>query len=1057
MKFKLPSFSIIIVCICLSLLGVLAIPKLNLRLTSSRTSKAIHIAFSWPNASSRLLEQKVTSRLEGVFGLIKGVKKITSSSDQDYGYVQVFFKENIDLDKARFEVANLIRRIYPSFPDEVSYPEITIGAHYGGNSPVLNYSINSKHNAFKIKTYLEEQVEPVLSEITGVKSIALRGVPSYEWQIKYDPENIWKLGVQVGDISKAINNHFQKSDLGKSIVYNDANEKTLLAVRLTPQQTKDLDWSSIPIKKNDNGRVIYLTEVAKIQYTEKIKQRYYRVNGQNTINLIVYPEEGVNTIKLSEKVRKKVLEIQQLNAGEYHFNMTYDASEYIAKELKKISNRSLFSFIILFLFSLITYRSWKYLTVLFCSIISSLLIAALCYYFIGVELQLYSLAGVTISFGIIIDNAIILIDHIRYKSDKRIMKALIAAALTTIAAVGIVLFLEESQRNNLLDFTAVMVINIVVSLIISYFFVPALLEKLKFEKQKKIQLKRKKRLNRWGRRYERLICWLQKPILRWSLILILLFGFGLPLHLIPNKIEKETEWAESYNDFFEQDLISETIRPALETIFGGTLKLFVDNVFENSYYEDPERTTLRIRATMPEGITVHQLNEVIERLELYLGVYPQIELFESNISSYRNSSINVFFKEIHELSSFPYQLKEELESYVIQLGSAEWSITGVGQGFSNAIRQRFRNNRIVLKGYNYDKLYEITENLGKEITIASDGRVRNTQIKGGVHQPDPLTEFYLEFDEEKMAIDNMSTPLIYDGIKSQIYASNLSPVNRKGQLEDVTLVSSKKETFSIWQLKNTPIAIGDQHVKLNKYVSITKQKSGNAVEKEDQQYTLVLEYDYVGSQLLSDNFLKEQLKIINEKLPLGFSAKKFSPDNLWNKKEETQYYLIFVAIGLIFFICAILLESLRQPIAIISMIPISFIGVFLTFYIFDLNFDQGGYAAFILLTGLSVNAALYLINDYNNFRKSNYLQNHLKSYIKAFIQKIAPIFLTIISTVFGLIPFVWGGQHEVFWFAFAAGTIGGLLFSLIGILIFLPSFVLKRNITNKKKPLKAIK
>lgn len=127
------------------------------------------------------------------------------------------------------------------------------------------------------------------------------------------------------------------------------------------------------------------------------------------------------------------------------------------------------------------------------------------------------------------------------------------------------------------------------------------------------------------------------------------------------------------------------------------------------------------------------------------------------------------------------------------------------------------------------------------------------------------------------------------------------------------------------------------------------------------------------------------------------------------------------------------------------MIPISFIGVFLTFYLFEFNFDQGGYASFILLCGISVNAALYIVNDFNNQRRDYPNANILKSYLKAYNTKIIPVLLTIISTMTGLIPFVWGGQQEAFWFSFAVGSIGGLLFSLIGIVFYLPLFLRLRS------------
>ena len=113
----------------------------------------------------------------------------------------------------------------------------------------------------------------------------------------------------------------------------------------------------------------------------------------------------------------------------------------------------------------------------------------------------------------------------------------------------------------------------------------------------------------------------------------------------------------------------------------------------------------------------------------------------------------------------------------------------------------------------------------------------------------------------------------------------------------------------------------------------------------------------------------------------------------------------------------------------------------MTFYLFDINFDQGGFASFILLSGLVVNAGLYIINDFNNLKKQYPKRTHASLYLKAYNQKIIPVILTIISSVLGLIPFIWQGQNEVFWFAFAAGAIGGLVFSIIALWIYLPLFL----------------
>jgi multidrug efflux pump subunit AcrB len=151
--------------------------------------------------------------------------------------------------------------------------------------------------------------------------------------------------------------------------------------------------------------------------------------------------------------------------------------------------------------------------------------------------------------------------------------------------------------------------------------------------------------------------------------------------------------------------------------------------------------------------------------------------------------------------------------------------------------------------------------------------------------------------------------------------------------------------------------------------------------------------------------------------------------------------LIGLLIVGIFFICTVLFENFKQPVYIIVIIPISFIGLFLIFSLFDFYFDQGGYAAFVMLGGLAVNAGIFIINDLNNRGSGQYNRNVLKSVAG----KAIPILLTIMSTCFGLIPFLIEGQNEIFWFSLAIGTIGGLIFSMVGVFWVLPMLLWKKS------------
>jgi len=238
---------------------------------------------------------------------------------------------------------------------------------------------------------------------------------------------------------------------------------------------------------------------------------------------------------------------------------------------------------------------------------------------------------------------------------------------------------------------------------------------------------------------------------------------------------------------------------------------------------------------------------------------------------------------------------------------------------------------------------------------------------------------------------------------------------------------------------------GDRFYKLNDVASIVKGQAPQEVGKENQQYRLTMQYDYIGSYTQGQKILERELEEFNKRLPMGYTAHSESSYWGWGSKDNKQYRLIGLLIVIIFFTSSILFNSLKQPLAVIFIIPISFIGIFLTFYWFKLNFDQGGFASFILLSGITINAAIYIVDEYNRIRTRRPDLSSLKAYLKAWNSKIIPIFLTVISTVLGFIPFMVGTQKEGFWFPLAAGTIGGLLMSIIGIFIFLPLLMVRKN------------
>lgn len=1030
-KNKLSAFSIIIVFVMLMLVGICLLPLLNIQLTPSQTLPQTNVWFGWYNASAKVIEQEVTSKLESVFSQMKGVKRISSVSEQGSGNITIDFKKGTNLDAVRFEIATLIRQTYPALPQGVSYPSISVNTSGEKSQPVLTYTLNANASPLYIQQFAEKNIVPKLSTIKGISEVNVYGGNPFEWVITYSAQKSHLLGISPYDIASAINTFYKNDFVGVAPLRE--NDQSTIRVLLQNSSSVAVAWEKIPVKMVD-GRMIYLTDIAKAKYQECAPQAYHRINGLNTINLVVYPEKNTNTLRLGQKVKEMMADIQlQLPAG-YSVRIANDSTKFIQKELRTNGLRSFFSILILMLFVLLISRNFRYLLLIVFSLIANLIIAAIFYYSFKIDIHIYSLAGITVSFGMLIDNSIIMIDHLRHRGNKSVFLAILAATLTTIGALSVIFFLKEDQKINLIDFSFVLIINLLVSLAIALLFIPALYEKLPLKKRfSKRGYRNKRRAIKATRFYSRVILFGKR--FKWVFILLLLLGFGIPVHLLPDKMEKETTWAKTYNSTLGNAWFVENVKPTLVKVVGGSFRLFTEHVFESSFYSEPGRTTLYMNGSMPEGCTIDQLNEAVKKMEFHIGTYTEVETFQTSIYSPQYASIVIQFNEKAENSGFPYFLKEELTAKAISLGGLDWSVYGVGQGFSNALNSGYKSEHIILKGYNYDQLYLYAEQL--KGNLLENPRVKEVEVTGSTNwQSSSRYEYYMQFFPESVALYDATLTQFYAYLSNKLYQTDLNKVFNQGEMQQVSLKSDETDEFDVWQLKNEPVQL-DQHLrKISSFGTLEKRASGNTIHKEDQQYQLVVAYDFIGPGPLAQMVREEQVKKMEEQLPLGYRVYENKWWG-WDKKDKQQYLLIFLVIAIIFLVCTILLESITQPLAILVLIPISFVGVFLTFYLFDFNFDQGGFASFILLCGITVNSGIYIINDYNHLLREG-RKSKLKSYLSAFNFKIVPTLLTILSTILGLVPFIWSGQKEVFWFSFAVGTIGGLVFSLIALIFYLP-------------------
>ncbi|MDR2475423.1 MAG: efflux RND transporter permease subunit [Bacteroidales bacterium] len=795
--------------------------------------------------------------------------------------------------------------------------------------------------------------------------------------------------------------------------------------------------------KNIDGKMIYLNQIVTTTYQEEEVSSFFRINGLNSIYLSFTATDAANRLKLSQEIQAKLAELQANFPAGYEIHLLYDESEYLQQEMNKIYFRSGLTVLILLVFVLLVYRNLKYSLVILLSLLANIGIAAICYYLLKIEMQLYSLAGLTISLTIIIDNAIIMADQMINRGNRKSFLAILTATVTSIFALIVILFMDEKIRANLQDFAMVIVVNLVVSLFVALFLVPALLEIFNI---KKIKTKRQKRQRKFlvyfNRIYRIIILFIGR--FRTIFIVLLIFAFGLPVFLLPEKIEprnpsQKNFWADLYNQTLGSTFYKEKIKPVSDIVLGGTLRLFVQKV-PNGSYSSGERseTTLFVTASLPYGSTKEQMDNIIKKMERYITQFSEVRQFETQIESGKRASIRIYFVQQHQRSGFPYRLKSDLISKGIEIGGGSWGVYGFGDGFSNDVKEQAGSQRIKLLGYNYDELTVRAEAMRD--SLLQYRRIKEVTIDSKFSwYKDDYTEFTFTINRERLAQENLYPSQILQTLTPlfarNVYAGDFPAENRT---EPIRLYSKQSTMLDIWNMEHVAAKSGENEFRINEIGRLETSQMPSDIAKENQQYLLCVQFEYIGAYDQARKVTEREIDKFNDLAPLGYKAETETSRYWWGDKDNSaQYMLLLLIIVIIYFTTSILFNSMKQPLTIIAIIPLSYIGLFLTFYLFKLNFDQGGYAAFILLTGISVNANIYLLNEYNNVRRKFSHLSPLNIYLKAWNVKVRPVFLTVISTVLGFIPFI-VGYKEAFWYPLAAGSMGGLIFSFLIMFLFLP-------------------
>lgn len=1041
---KLSSFSIILVFVVMMIIGASMIPLIEISdKPVMRYEKNIMVRVGWPNIPANIVEQKVTCPLEGVLSSVDGVQNVYSVSSFGESSIDVILKPDANVSSVKLAVSSIIRQTYNKLPEGVWYPWIGGGKEKRRNDNesklLLTYQIHSSMNPEILRDYLEKTYALPVRNIEGVNKVEVVGTVEHEIEITFNPEVILNYHLNINEISEMIRNYLGMDHVVGSVIRDHGNGGRTITMHLI-SDNDILKIKEIPITTK-NEKIIYLNDLVKVRTLTKKPKSYFRVNGQNTAYMNIYVLANSNLIPLSFKIQNLVNEIESCSLGQINKEISFDGAKSQREELFTMITRTLYSLLLLLFFVWVTNRSLKNLFIVSVSLIANIFISFIGYVIFEVQLNIYSLVGITVSLGLIIDATIMMTDHYSYYRNKKAFLAIMAALITSIGSLLIIFFLPQETKDFLGDFGWVIVINLTTALFVALFFVPALIDKLKYYPRKNTNRKLR-RLVFWNKIYYIYIkyaCHYKKICYA-----IMILAFGIPVFALPGGTGDcddstwddsiELPWYEKvYNKTLGSDFFIENLKEPLSYILGGSITFFANamNNIENINTENKQEK-LNIEGTIPAKMDLEKLNEKTILLENYLDTFSIVEKYVTHIQN-NTAKITVSFNDNIKSTKMLLDFEEEIRKKAFSIGGVSWSLSGISpSGYSNDISSVTRNYTIELRGYNYDRL-----NLyAKEIcdTISKNNMVSDIAVEVPGYE-NKENNYFVDYHSDKMTLYNITPNSLYSSL-SKIQNSNYLGKTTDSSYLDIWL--RPYSTFDMWKMMNSQINISGNNINIKNVSDITLKNINNEIPRIEQEYILKVSFNNIGNPILANDYIDNIVKLFNKKMELGFRCNRSAFFN--RQLNENNWWAILLVVVIIYVICVIQFESFKIAIMIISMIPISLIGTFLSFALTKIPFGEGGYASLIMLCGITVNSALYLLSHFIYLIKQSKYSNRntINTYIYAFNQKITPIMLTILSTVLGLFPFFIDGTNDLFWISFATGLSGGMIFSVIALIFVLP-------------------
>ena len=1021
--------TIALIFVTVAILGVFSLTKLSTNLFPDMGENTILVVTSYSGASAADIETNVTKPLENALNSVSNLKHLSSTSKENISVIALEFEYGIDINEATNDVRDKLDMVTQALPDAVSIP--TIFKFSLEDMPIMLLSATAEESLSSLDKILDDKVATPLARVNGVGTISVSGAPKREIQVFVDPDKLAAYGITVESISSTLAYENRNTPAGTI----DIGSNTY-SVRVEKEFKSAEEMLNVIVGTSPNGAPVYLRDVAKVNDGEQERLQKVYSNGRQGAMITIQKQTDANTVQVVNGIKRELKKLEKDLPSDIKINIIMDGSTNITDTINSLKDTIMITFLVVMAVVFLFLGRWRATIIIVLSIPISLVASVIYLFATGNTLNIISMSALTIAIGMVVDDAIVVLENITSHIDRgakpkeaavhatqEVSISVIASTLTMLAV-----FLPLTMVDGIIGIFFkqlgwIVSIIMIVSTSAALTLVPMMCSRM---------LKQNPRSHRWHT--------------------ILFTPINKGLDALSRGYGRLINWAVTHR--------KSVVFIAL-LIFVVTCVTTLPNM-KSGFLPAMDQGRLSISIELPVGtgeeITGQLANELSTK---YRSEIPEIKMLNYN---YGMADEDNAFASMQNNGTHIISMNIDLGRKTERERST--------QEIAEYIRRDLRNNTIIKK-YNVSEgggmggatslkleIYGYDFQNSDRIAFGLRDSLLNTPQFSQVlvSRDDYTPEYYVDFDREKLRLNGIDVTTASTMVRNRINGSVMTFFREDGDEYNIRVRYAPEFRQSIEDIENI-ILYGSQgqSIRVKDVAQVVEGMTPPKIERKDRERVVTVTGIVAKGYALSEAVEVAQQYIEKAEIPTEFMVKIAGDYENQQDSFSGLFTLLILIIILVYVVMASQFESLLDPFVIMFSVPFAIVGVLIGLAVNNMALDVMAMIGILILVGIVVKNGIVLI-DYAILCRERGMDVNT-AVVTASKQRLRPILMTTLTTVLGMIPMALGsGEGAEMWNGLGITVSWGLTVSTLITLVLIPTlyaiFISRREKRQAKKQLK---